>query len=205
MTRERLAHRDAVAFWFAGLCACAGALIWVLWVLPISASVADAEPRGLGSTAEIDLRSGESVGIWGSGISAMLGTMDCTVSGPGGEDPVLRSGPSLSWDDTLWWMTPRSGFEQAVVFTAVSDGRHEVTCADGLDTYDGDFLLAGDAFGSGSVGLGRNGASDIAVGSLLAVGAVFCLPLAVLLPAVILIRRAVTRRRDRVETAPLPR
>lgn len=195
MTRDRLADRDAAAFWFSALCACAGALIWALWVLPVAASVAEAEPLPLGRTAEIDLDAGERVGVWGGGISAMLGTMQCAVIGPDDAELAQRGGPSLSWDDTLWWMTPRHGFEQRTQITSVEAGTHTVTCTDALDTYDGEFLVAGDAFGSGSIGLGRNGGSDFAVGSLLALGAVFCPLIVVLLPGVIGIRRLVTRRR----------
>jgi hypothetical protein len=196
VTRERLADRDAVAFVFSALCAGIGILIWTLWVLPISASVAEAEASPLGQVETVELDAGERAGIWGSGISAMLGTLECTVSDPDGAELSQRGGPSLSWDDTLWWMTPKRGFEQQTQFTAMDEGAYTVTCDDSLDTYDGAFLVAGDAFGSGSVGLGRNGGSDFAVGSMLAFGAVFCLPVAVLLPVVILIRRLVTRRRD---------
>ncbi|PRB15188.1 hypothetical protein [Microbacterium sp. MYb62] len=195
MTRDRLADRDAAAFWFSALCACAGILIWTLWVLPVSASVAQADPQPLGRTAEIDLGAGERIGVWGGGISAMLGTMECAVIGPDDIELPQRGGPSLSWDDTLWWMTPRHGFEQRAQFTSVEAGLHTVTCTDALDTYDGEFLLAGDVFGTGSIGLGRNGASDFAVGTLLAVGAVFCPLIVVLVPGVIGIRRLVSRRR----------
>ncbi|WP_417503501.1 hypothetical protein [Microbacterium sp.] len=196
MTRGRLADRDAVAFGFSALCACIGVLIWTLWVLPVAASVSDADPVPLGRGATVELQEGERVGIWGSGVSAMLGTLECSVSGPAGAELSQRAGPSLSWDDTLWWMTPKRGFEQHTQFTAVRAGVHTVTCADSLDTYDGEFLVAGDAFGSGAIGLGRTGGNDFAVGTLLAFGAVFCLPVAVVLPVVILVRRRVTRRRS---------
>ena len=195
MTPERLAHRDAVAFAFSAFCAIVGVLIWTLWVLPVAASVGEGEALPLGETSKIELSAGERVGVWGSGISAMLGTMRCTVEAPDGAELPQRGGPSLSWDDTLWWMTPKPGFEQSTQFTAGEAGVHTVTCTDSLDTYDGEFLLAGDAFGSGSIGLGRNGASDFAVGSLLAFGAVFCPLIVVLLPAVIVIRRLVARGR----------
>lgn len=197
MTRGRLADRDAVAFWFSALCGCVGVLIWILWVLPVVASVEDAVPSPLGRTAEVELDSGERGGVWGSGISAALGTMECVVVGPGGGELPLRGAPSLTWDDTLWWMTPKPGFEQSAQFTSDRAGTHTVTCVDTLDTYDGEFLVAGDVFGSGSVGLGRNGGSDFAVGTLLAFGAVFCPLIAVLLPGVILMRRVVARRRMR--------
>lgn len=196
MTRGRLADRDAVAFGFSALCACIGVLIWALWVLPVSASVGEADPVPLGRAVTVDLPAGERVGIWGSGVSAMLGTLECSVSDPSGDELAQRRGPSLSWDDTLWWMTPKRGFEQHTQFTSGDSGVHTVTCTDSLDTYDGEFLVAGDAFGGGSIGLGRTGGNDFAMGTLLAFGAVFCLPVAVLLPVVILVRRLVTRRRS---------
>lgn len=196
MTRGRLADRDAVAFGFSALCACIGVLIWTLWVLPVAASVRDADPVPLGRGETVELRAGERVGIWGSGISAMLGTLECSVSGPDGAALPQRGGPSLSWDDTLWWMTPKRGFEQHTQFTAAHEGVHTVTCIDSLDTYEGEFLVAGDAFGSGSIGLGSTGGNDFATGTLLAFGAVFCLPVAALLPVVILVRRRVTGRRS---------
>jgi hypothetical protein len=171
-------------------------LIWVLWVFPVAASVEAADPHPIGESAVAELAAGERVGIWGRGISANLGTMACTVAAPDGEGVATRGGPSLGWSDTLWWMTPRWGFEQSAQFIAPDAGAYRVSCVDSLDTYDGDFLIAGDTFGSGSIGLGRNGGSDFAVGSLLAFGAVFCPLLAVLLPAVIGIRLAVTRRRS---------
>lgn len=197
MTRDRLADRDAVAFGFAALCAVAGLLIWMLWVLPIADSVRESEAAPLDRQLTVELDAGERVGIWGAGISAMLGTMQCSVIAPDGTELALRGGPSLDWDDTLWWMTPKRGFEQADQFTAVDAGTHTVTCSDSLDTYDGEFLVAGDTFGSGSIGLGRNGGSDFAVGSILAISAVLCPLIIILLPGVILIRRLVTRGRRR--------
>lgn len=197
MTRGRLADRDAVAFWLAALCACVSVLIWTLWVLPVAASVDDAAPSPLGRSAEVGLDSGERGGICGNGISAALGTMECAVVGPDGVGLPLSGAPSLTWDDTLWWMTPRLGLAQSAQFTSLEAGIHTVTCVDALDTYDGEFLVAGDTFGRGSVGLGRNGGSDFAVGSLLAFGAVACPLIVVLVPGVILIRRLVARRRRR--------
>ncbi|MEU4016397.1 hypothetical protein AB0E56_14145 [Microbacterium sp. NPDC028030] len=195
MRGARLAHRDAVAFGFSAFCGCVGALIWLLWVLPVAASVGDAHPEPLGSTVSVDLDAGERVGIWGSGISTMLGAMKCTATGPDAAEAPQYGGPSLSWDDTLWWMTPKPGFEQSTQFTSAEAGTYTVICVDSLETYDGEFLVAGDAFGRGSLGLGRTGGSDFAVGTLLAFGAVFCPVIVVLLPAVILIRRLVTRAR----------
>lgn len=195
MSRNRLADRDAVAFWFSGFCALAGVLIWTLWVLPVAASVGEADAVPLGRSVQVELPAGDRLGIWGSGISAAFGTMTCTVTDPSGGVLPLRPGPSLSWDDTLWWMTPQRGFEQTRQFTTVDEGVHAVTCSDALDTYGGEFLVAGDAFGSGSIGLGRSGSSDFAVGTLLAFGAVVCPLIVLMLPGVILIRRLITRRR----------
>ncbi|GGM45850.1 hypothetical protein [Microbacterium saperdae] len=188
--------RDRLALAFAPICALGGVLIWVLWVLPIAASVDAADPHPIGETTVVELETGERVGVWGRGISANLGTMACAVTAPDGEAVATRGGPSLGWSDTLWWMTPRGGFAQSAQFIAPAAGAYRVSCMDSLETYDGDFLIAGDTFGSGSIGLGRNGGNDFAIGSLLAFGAVFLPPLAVLLPAVIGIRLAVTRRRS---------
>jgi hypothetical protein len=192
-----LNDRDRLALTAAFLCAIGGVLIWLLWVFPVASSVDAAADHPLGEPAVVELDPGQTVGIWGRGISASLGTMACTVSTPAGEGVVTRGGPSLDWSDTLWWMTPKWGYEQSAQFTAADAGAYRVSCADSLDTYDGEFLVAGDSFGSGSIGLGRNGGSDFAVGSLLAFGAVFCPLLAVLLPIVIGIRLAVTRGRAR--------
>ncbi|MCK2036271.1 hypothetical protein KZC51_08985 [Microbacterium sp. SSW1-49] len=191
----RLNDRDRLALGAALTSVVAGALIWLLWVLPVATSVDRAAAHPLGEPAIVELDAGQRVGIWGSGISANLGTMACTVNTAEGEDVATRGGPALVWSDTLWWMTPKWGFEQSVQFTALEAGMYRVSCADSLDTYDGEFLVAGDSFGGGSVGLGRHGGSDFAVGSVLAFGAVFCPLFAVLLPIVIGIRLAISRRR----------
>ena len=193
--RSGLNDRDRLALVAALTCAIGGVLIWLLWVFPVAGSVEAATAHPLGESAVVELDAGQRVGIWGRGIAANLGTMACTVETAEGEEVATRGGPSLVWSDTLWWMTPKWGFEQRAQFTAVETGIHRVSCADSLDTYDGEFLVAGDSFGSGSIGLGRNGGSDFAVGSLLAFGAVFCPLLAVLLPLVIGIRLVVTRGR----------
>lgn len=197
MTSDRLAHRDAVAFGFSAFCAVAALLIWTLWVLPIAASVRESDATPLDQSVTIALGAGERVGVWGAGISAMLGTMECAVIAPDGTELPQRGAPSLTWDDTLWWMTPKHGFEQRTQFTSVDAGTHSVTCTDSLDTYDGEFLVAGDSFGSGSIGLGRSGGSDFAVGTILAFTAVVCPLIVVLLPGVILVRRLVARNRRR--------
>lgn len=189
--------RDRFALTTALLCAVGGVLIWVFWVFPVAASVDAADTHPMGEDALVELDAGERVGIWGRGISANLGTMTCTVTAPEGDGVATSSGPSLDWSDTLWWMTPKRGFEQSAQFTAADDGAHRVSCADSLDTYDGEFLIAGDSFGGGNIGLGRNGGSDFAIGSLLAFGAVFCPPVAVMLLVIIGIRLALAKRRSR--------
>lgn len=188
--------RDRFALATALICAVGGVLIWVLWVFPVVASVDAADTHPMGERALVELDAGERVGVWGRGISANLGTMACTVTAPEGDGVATSSGPSLDWSDTLWWMTPKWGFEQSAQFTAADTGAYRVSCADSLDTYDGEFLIAGDSFGGGSIGLGRNGGSDYAIGSLLAFGAVFCPLVAVMLLVIVGVRLAVTRRRS---------
>lgn len=183
-----------MAFVVAAICALTGILVWTLWVMPIVRSIEAAEDAPIGTTMTVDLDAGSRVGIWTSGISATLGTMDCTVIGPDGGERPQRGASAVSWDDVLWWMTPRPGFVQSAQFTAVEAGAHLVDCRDSLDTYDGLFLVAGDSIGEGSIGLGRTGGNDFAVGTLLALGAVMSPPLAVALPLVILLRRLITRR-----------
>lgn len=181
----------------AAVCAIAAGLIWWLWVAPVVQSVAAAEPHRLGEPIAVQLSAGERAGVWASGIAANLGTVECRASGPGGGDLTLRSGPSLDWDDTLWWMTPKPGFAQVLQFTAERAGVHTVSCRDALDTYDAEVLVAGDAFGSGGLGLGAGGASRFPIGSVLAFGAVVFPGVAVLIPIVIALRRASSRRRER--------
>lgn len=188
--------RDRAALVAALICAVGGVLIWFLWVFPVAASVDVADAHPMGEPAVVQLDAGQRAGIWGRGIAANLGTMACTVTAPDGEGVATRSGPSLDWSDTLWWMTPKWGFEQSAQFTAADAGAYRVSCVDSLDTYDGEFLIAGDSFGGGSIGLGRNGGSDYAIGSLLAFGAVFCPPVAIMLPIIIGIRLALAKSRS---------
>ena len=194
--RSGLTDRDHVALGAALVALLAGVLIWTLWVIPIASSVDEAEPSGLGSSVRVDLDEGERFGVWASGISAALGSTSCTVIAPDGAELPWRGAPSLTWDDTLWWMTPRHGFEQIVQFTASASGVHTVTCVDSLGTYDGDFLVAGDSFGGGEVGLGRTGSNGFALGTVLAFCAVVLPLFSVLLPVVIGLRIVFTRRRS---------
>ncbi len=192
---RRQRDKDHVALAAAAVSAVAAVLIWVLWVLPIARSVGDAAPASIGETITVDLDAGPA-GVWGSGASSAFGTVDCSVTSPDGDSLRMSGPPSFTWDDVLWWTAPRAGFAQLSRFTAPSAGTYEIACTDSLDTYGGEFLVAGDTFGGFSVGLGRTGASDFPVGSVLA----FCaavLPLfAVLLPIVIGLRRVRDRRRD---------
>ncbi|MFK4730582.1 hypothetical protein ROT00_12905 [Agromyces mediolanus] len=192
-----LRHRDQTAFAAAAVCAVAAALIWWLWVAPIVQSVAAADSRPLGEAVTVELAAGEHAGVWARGIAANLGTVECRATGPGGGALAMRTGPSLDWDDTLWWMTPKPGFVQVLRFTADDAGSYAVSCRDSLETYDAEVLVAGDAFGSGVLGLGAGGASRFPIGSVLAFGAVVLPAVAVLIPVVILLRRAGTRVRER--------
>mgnify|MGYP006920030396 FL=1 len=94
-----------MAFFAAAICAVTGVLIWALWVLPIVRSIESAEDVPIGQTMAVDLDSGARVGIWTSGISATLGTMDCSVIGPDGAERPQQGPSAVSWDDVLWWMT----------------------------------------------------------------------------------------------------
>ncbi|WP_435743718.1 hypothetical protein [Microbacterium sp. PMB16] len=177
-------------------------LIWTLWVLPIAASVDAADSRPLGATFTVELEAGERVGVWSQGISASLGTTECTVTAPDDSRVAQRGAPALDWDDTLWWMTPKRGFAQMSQVTAATTGDHRIRCEDSLDTYDGAFLVAGDSFGGGSIGLGRGGGADYAVGTMLAFGAVFLPPFAVGVTIIVLVRTASARRSARRSAPP---
>lgn len=198
MTRGASAqrHKDQVAIGAAVVSAIAAALIWMLWVVPIATSVEHAEPQPIGTSRTVELDHGQAAGIWATGRAAWLGTAECMVLGPDGSEQPLTAGPSLNWEDTLWWMTPRAGFEQILRFASTSSGAYEVRCADRLDTYDGEFLVAGDSFGAGAIGLGRGGSSDFPVGSILAFCAVVLPLFSVLIVPVIALRRLRDRRRS---------
>ena len=193
-TRIHPATRLRSAMLAAVLGAIGGTLIWVLWVLPIVASVDRADPRPLGDAIVVELGVDERAGVWSQGVSASLGTLDCVVTGPDGASVAQRGAPALDWSSTLWWMTPKPGFVQTSQFTASAAGAYEVRCADSLGIYDGAFLIAGDSFGGGSIGLGRGGGADYPVGTMLSFGAVFLPPFAVAVSIIVLIRVAVSRR-----------
>lgn len=180
----------------AAIIAVIAALVWLLWAMPVIESVGAAEPRPFGATTTIALDAGERAGIWSDSAAAALETLECKATDERGREIGLRRAPALSWDDALWWATPRSGFEQVRAFTAPGDGPVQVRCLDRLGVYDDRFLVAGDSFGSGSIGLGRTGGNDFAVGTIL----VFCAVVCPLLAAFLLVLSAigaVTRRAGR--------
>ena len=179
------------------LCAVGGVLIWLLWVLPIVASVDRADPHPLSDTVAVELAASERAGVWAQGISANLGTVECSVTAPDGTRVAQHGAPALDWDDTLWWITPEPGFAQVSQFTSTEAGEYRVQCIDSLDTYEGAFLIAGDSFGGGSVGLGRGGGADYAVGTMLSFGAVFLPLFTVGLAIIVVIRAFASRRRIR--------
>lgn len=187
--------KDRAAFAASGLALLAGVLIWLLWVLPITRSVGEAAPSAIGEPIVSELSAGQRVGIWGSGRSAAFGTVECTVSDARGDLLALRGAPALTWDDTLWWASPRPGFEQLSQFTATAAGLYTIDCVDSLGYYEGQFLVAGDTFGAGSIGLGRTGSNDFAVGSALAFSAVVLPLFAVLVPLIVALRRWPDRQR----------
>jgi len=170
------------------ICFVGSALIWILWVLPIARSIERAEPVPLGEPIEV---SAGAHGVWASGRAAMLGLVRCESDG------ALSSGPSLEWDDTLWWMTPREGFEQ----TRRVSGATRVVCEATLDSYEGEYLVARDAFGSRSVWIGRMGEPS---GTVLAVGAVGLPLFAVFLTPILIVqtlRRSAHQRESSAGTA----
>lgn len=174
--RQRLKYGWAAAV----ASALATVLIWALWVLPISRSIESATPESIGSSVVYDVEKGKKVGIWTSGHSSWLGTVSCTVEGPDGGNPSVLNVRSLSWEDTLWWKTPRQSFEQTRWFTATSSGSHSIMCRDSLDTYEGEYLLGKSAAGGGQLGVGRSGVT-FAKSEILAMSAVFAPLLLILL------------------------
>ncbi|RYF67776.1 MAG: hypothetical protein EOO29_36325 [Comamonadaceae bacterium] len=172
-------------------CALGAVLVWRLWAVPIARSVAHAQPAALGESVRIALPPGEVAGVWASGISALLGTIRCTAD-VGGQPVALRRGPSLDWQDTLWWFTPREGFVQHLRLTGPHDGAViDLHCRDSLDRYGGEFLIAADSFGTA-----RITRADVPTGSALAVAAVG-LPLFAVVLTPILAVQTIRRRRAR--------
>ena len=178
----RATARHQMLWWLVGCCIIGSVLIWMLWVLPIARSVSNAEPTPLGQEVAVDEGT---YGVWMSGRAAMLGVTGCASDGE------LTEGPSLDWEDTLWWMTPREGFSQV---RRVSGGTH-LHCESTLDSYEGEYLIARDVFGSRQVWIGRMGERS---GTVLAVGAVG-LPLLSIFLTPILIVQSLRRLRDQRE------
>lgn len=169
-------------------CLIGTALIWILWVVPVARSVDEAEPVPLGRTIAV---SDGAHGVWVSGRAGMLGLVQCTSDGE------VTSGPSLDWEDTLWWMTPREGFEQ----TRRVSGATSITCESTLESYEGEYLVARDVFGSRKVWIGRMGEPS---GTVLALGAVGLPLFAVFLTPVLVVRelrRVRSRRESSAHTA----
>lgn len=179
---------------FALIFALAGAGIWGLWVLPVNASVREAKPYPIGSPVEMTLAAGDRVGIWSNSLAADLEVLECEVRDSAGAEVATLRSPALSWDDVLWWVTARSGFAQIRAFEAAGDVEYTVDCRDETGWYEGDFLLAADSFGGGSVGLGRSGSNDFATGTILAFCAVVC-PLLFGLLAMMAVFSALSRKR----------
>lgn len=150
-------------------------LVWVLWALPVADSLGEATPVPLGTPVSVVLSEGERAGLWMNSPAEALGTYRCDVQGPRGRAVPTAQPPALEWSDVLWWASDRPMFAQVLGFAAASPGEYTVTCVERTGSYGGDVLLARNSFGAGTIGLGRTGGADFAVGSLLA----FC---AVVLP-----------------------
>lgn len=165
----------------ASLFAIIGALVWALWVAPINASVRAAQPQPLGTSSEVTLDTGASLGVWTDSVAADLGTLTCTMTNDGGNEVGARRPPALNWDDVLWWATAQPRFAQMVAFVAPHEGNYTVSCSEKFSSYGGQFLVADNSFGEGSIGLGRSGSNDFATGTILAYCTVVCPLLAVLL------------------------
>lgn len=194
-TRERLMFGWVAA----AVCALLALLIWTLWVMPVNRSIAAASPLVIGQTVAVKLSQDERAGIWGSGRSVLLGTADCSVTAPNGAAVPLESTMDLGWEDTLWWFTARQGFAEFRWFTAPESGSYGIECADALDTYEGEFLVAGSAAGSGTVGLGRGGGVSYRVSSVLAFGAVVCPLVSALLVPIMGVQTLRRRRAPRAQ------
>ena len=123
--------------------------------------------------------------MWALGPAATLGLVDCVSDGG------MAAGPSLDWEDTLWWMTPREGFSEV---RRVS-GATYLRCESTMGEYDGEYLVARDVFGSRQVWIGRMGERS---GTVLAVGAVG-LPLFSIFLTPILVVQSIRRSRRQRE------
>lgn len=192
----RLRHRRQMLWALVGVCVVASALIWALWVVPVSQSVAAARPTPLGEAAELPAEG--VTGVWASGTAALLGLVECRAETADGISLRTWSAPSPGWEDTLWWMTPRTGFSPVRSIADAGGPAASVTCSSRIDSYDGEFLLAGDVTaGGGGVGLGRMGNVDYPTGTLLALGAVGLPLFSFFMTIVLLVQGLRARRFDR--------
>ncbi|WP_344229490.1 hypothetical protein [Microbacterium binotii] len=193
-TRMRMRHRTQLLWVLVGVCVVASTLIWAVWAVPVSQSVAAAQPVPLGQTVELPAEG--VTGVWASGAAPLLGLVECRAETVDGSSLDTWSVPSPGWDDTLWWMTHGDGFSPVLSIADAGGAAASVTCSSRIDTYDGEFLLAGDVTaGGGGVGLGRMGNVDYRTGTLLALGAVG-LPLFALLMAIMLLVQRLRARRS---------
>lgn len=186
----------ASMLWAAVIAALVSSVLWWVWAQPITVSVRDATVLSTGTDESIVVEAGtDVVGVWASGRAAAFGTLACFVD----DEPAAGwPGPSLSWDDTLWWASGRHGFEQDQQLTLDPTASHEVRCEDGFDgTYEAEYVVARDSFGSGMLGLGRTGAADFPVGSIMAVLTVAGPLLAIMFPFVALANAVSNRRAAR--------
>ncbi|WJS92066.1 hypothetical protein [Microbacterium testaceum] len=184
-SRMQMRHRVLLLWTLVVVCVGASALIWGLWVMPVSRSVAEAQTVPLGQTVELPTEG--VTGVWASGVAPLLGLVECRAETADGRALGIWSVPSPGWDDTLWWMTHGDGFSPVQSIADAGGAAASVTCSSRLDAYDGKFRLAGDVTGGGSgVGLGRMGNVDYPAGTLLALGAVG-LPLFAFLMTIVLL------------------
>ena len=162
-------------------------LVWALWALPVADSLAGATPAALAEPVTVRLDAGARAGVWMDSPATAFETYECAVTDAAGAVVPMSRPPALEWSDVLWWASERPTFTQVLGFQAPKAGAYVVRCSERTGWYDGEILVAGDSFGDGSIGLGRNGGSDYAVGTILA----FCAVVLPLLAALLLVASAV--------------
>lgn len=194
--RIRVKHKTQLLWALVALCAGASLLIWLLWVVPVARSVAEAERVPLGQTVELPAEG--VAGVWASGAAALLGLVECRAETADGARLAVWTVPSPGWDDTLWWMTSGEGVAPVKSVADAGGAAASVTCSSRIDTYDGEFLVAGDVTaGGGGVGLGRMGNVDYPTGTVLALAAVSLPLFVVAMTIVLLVQGLRVRRRAR--------
>lgn len=192
----RVRHKAQLLWVLVALCVGASLLIWLLWVVPVSRSVAEAEPVPLGDTLELPAEG--VTGVWASGTAALLGLVECRAETADGGALAVWSVPSPGWDDTLWWMTSGEGVSPVKSVADAGGAVASVRCSSRIDTYDGEFLVAGDvSAGGGGIGLGRMGNVDYPTGTVLALAAVSLPLFAVAMTIVLLVQGLRNHRRAR--------